>query len=49
MKNWHKLFLKYFDFNNNHQVDWWEYTLPILIFFFIEVIANVIANLITGC
>ena len=45
---WNRWFLKYFDVNQNESVDWWEFLIPIMIILVFEIIANVIANIITG-
>jgi hypothetical protein len=34
--NWNKWFLKYFDFNQNKTVEWWEYLIPIILIFIIN-------------
>ena len=36
--------MKFFDLNNNGKYDWWEYLLPIVIIFIIEIIAEVVAK-----
>ena len=36
--------MNFFDFNNNGKYDWWEYLLPIVIIFIIEIIAEVVAR-----
>jgi hypothetical protein len=36
--------MNFFDFNNNGKYDWWEYLLPIVIIFIIEIIAEVVAK-----
>jgi hypothetical protein len=46
MKNWKKLFLNYFDLNNDGKVNWWEYLIPIVIILSLEVVAELIAELI---
>lgn len=45
-RNWKYLFLKYFDYNENETVDWWELLPPILIIIGIEVLAEIIAKFI---
>ena len=45
-KNWKKLFLNYFDLNNDGKVNWWEYLIPIIIFLSIEIAAELITQLI---
>jgi len=36
--------VKFFDLNNNGKYDWWEYILPILIIFVIELAAELLAG-----
>lgn len=37
---------KYFDFNNNKKIDWWEILLPIIAMGIVEIILNIIASYI---
>jgi hypothetical protein len=46
MKHWKRLFLRYFDWNDDGITNWWEYLIPIIIILGIEIIAELIANLI---
>lgn len=46
-KYWKRLFLKYFDFNENKDIDWWEITIVIGIIFIFQLIIEIIANIIT--
>jgi len=48
MKNWNRLILKYFDFNHNNKIDWWEYVVPFILIFLFELMISMLANLITG-
>ena len=45
-KMWKKWMLDYFDWNNDGQTNWWEYTIPLIMILLIEVVAEIIANLI---
>ena len=45
-KSWKKLLLKYFDMNNDGELSWWEYLIPVSIILGIEIIAEIIANYI---
>jgi hypothetical protein len=42
-----KWYLKYFDWNDDGQVNWWEYFIPILLLIVVEVIAELIGIFIT--
>jgi len=42
-KQW---FLKYFDWNSDGKVNWWEYLIPIGIVLGIEIIAEIIGTLL---
>jgi len=44
--SWKKLLLKYFDINNDGQLSWWEYLIPLTIILAIEILAEIIARLI---
>ena len=44
--NWEKRYLKYFDWNHDGIVNWWEYLIPFIILITIEVSAELIAQLI---
>ena len=46
MRNWKKLFLKYFDTNHNKEVDWWEWLIPITSILVIEIVAELVASVI---
>tara|TARA_R100001377_G_scaffold82872_1_gene63696 strand:+ start:556 stop:708 length:153 start_codon:yes stop_codon:yes gene_type:complete len=49
MKNkdrWKKLFLNYFDLNNDGKISWWEYLIPITFILIIEVLAELIVKYI---
>jgi len=39
LKNW---YLRYFDWNSDGVVNWWEYLIPFGLVLFIEVIAEII-------
>ena len=39
LKNW---YLRYFDWNHDGQVNWWEYLIPFGLVLLIEVIAEII-------
>jgi len=43
-KRWNKLFLRYFDFNQSGNVNWWEYLIPLLAILSVEVLAEIIAQ-----
>ncbi len=43
-KRWNKLFLRYFDFNQSGNVNWWEYLIPLLAILLVEVLAEIIAQ-----
>ena len=45
-KHWKKLFLNYFELNNDGKMSWWEYSIPILFILIIEVLAELIAKYI---
>lgn len=45
-KTWIKTFIKYFDFNSNNRVDWWEVAIPLTILALLEVICGVVSNYI---
>jgi len=45
-KSWRKIFLKYFDFNESGEIEWWEWLIPFVIIFTMEVIAELVANFI---
>ena len=47
-KSWKRFFIKYFDFNDNNKMDWWEWFIPITIILTIEIIAEIFANFIIG-
>ena len=44
MRHWKRLFLKYFDWNEDGVTNWWEYLIPVGIILLIEIIAEIIAN-----
>ena len=44
--NWEKWYLKYFDWNQDGVVNWWEYLIPFIILITIELIAEITAQLI---
>ena len=46
MKNIKKWLLRYFDWNNDGVLNWWEYLIPIIIVLIIEVTAEIIAKLL---
>ena len=46
IKNWKKLFIKYFDFNQNKSVEWWEVTIFFVIFLLIELDIGILSNII---
>ena len=43
-KHWKKLFLNYFDINNDGKVSWWEYLIPIFFILVMEVLAELIVK-----
>ena len=43
IKQW---YLRYFDWNHDGEVNWWEYLIPFVFILFIEVIAEIIGLLI---
>ena len=43
-KRWNKLFLRYLDFNQSGNVNWWEYLIPLLAILSVEVLAEIIAQ-----
>ena len=43
-KRWNKLFLRYFDFNQSGNVNWWEYLIPLVAILLVEVLAEIIAQ-----
>jgi hypothetical protein len=43
-KRWNKLFLRYFDFNQSGNVNWWEYLIPLVAILVVEVLAEIIAQ-----
>ena len=43
-KRWNKLFLRYLDFNQSGNVNWWEYLIPLLAILLVEVLAEIIAQ-----
>ena len=47
-KNWDRWFLKYFDFNQSRKVEWWEYLIPLILIFIIELLAEIFATLVTS-
>jgi hypothetical protein len=46
IKNWKNLLVKYFDFNQNKNIEWWEVTLFVSIFIMFELIIGVLSNYI---
>lgn len=44
--SWKDWYLKYFDWNNDGNINWWEYLIPFIILISIELIAEIIAQLI---
>ena len=46
IKNWKKLLVKYFDINQNKNVEWWEVALFVSIFIMFELIIGVLSNYI---
>lgn len=46
MKNLKKWFLRYFDWNNDGIVNWWEYLIPFIMLISLEVIAELFVQLI---
>ena len=47
-KNWKRLFLKYFDWNQSGSIEWWEYLIPLSVILAIEIIAELFAKIIVG-
>ncbi len=43
-KRWNKLFLRYLDFNQSGNVNWWEYLIPLVAILLVEVLAEIIAQ-----
>lgn len=43
-KRWDKLFLRYLDFNQSGNVNWWEYLIPITVVLCVEILAELIAQ-----
>ena len=43
-KRWNKLFVRYLDFNQSGDVNWWEYLIPLIAILSVEVLAEVIAQ-----
>ena len=46
IKNWKNLLIKYFDFNQNKRIEWWEVALFVSIFIMFELIIGVLSNYI---
>ena len=46
IKNWKRLFIKYFDFNQNNNIEWWEVILFFITFMLIELSIGVLSNII---
>jgi hypothetical protein len=46
MKHWKRLFLDYFDWNQDGKTNWWEYMIPVIIILSLEIIAELAAQLI---
>ncbi len=46
IKNWKKLFIKYFDFNQNKSVEWWEVIIFFVIFLLMELGIGILSNII---
>jgi hypothetical protein len=46
IKNWKKLFIKYFDFNQNKSVEWWEVIIFFTIFLLMELGIGILSNII---
>ena len=44
IKQW---YLKYFDWNHDGEINWWEYFIPLLLLLGIEVIAEIIGLFIS--
>ena len=42
-----ELYLRYFDWNKDGEVNWWEYLIPILLILSIEIVAEIIASIIS--
>lgn len=45
-KTWIKTFIKYFDFNLNKKVDWWEVIILLVLLGLIEVVFGILSNYI---
>ena len=43
-RRWDKLFLRYLDFNESGNVNWWEYLIPITFILSVEIIAELIVQ-----
>ncbi len=43
---WKKWWLDYFDWNNDGITNWWEYIIPFVAILFIEIMAELIAQVI---
>ena len=43
-KRWDKLFLRYLDFNQSGDVNWWEYLIPIGFILGVEITAELIVQ-----
>lgn len=43
---WKRLFLRYFDINDDSKISWWEVAIPVIFLLFIEVIGQLIAQVI---
>ena len=39
-----KMDVRYFDWNQDGETNWWEYLIPIVIILGVEIIAEIIAN-----
>jgi len=48
IKNWKKLFVKYFDFNQNKSTEWWEVVLFFIMFAILEISLGILSNFIYG-
>ena len=44
--NWEKLWIKWFDWNNDCKTNWWEYLIPFSVILAVEILAELIARLI---
>ena len=44
LKDW---YLRYFDWNHDGQVNWWEYLLPFGLVLLVEIIAEIIGMLLS--